>query len=460
MESLYLENDLDIKKIAEKTGWDVKEIAKKVSYFYTTEEEIQELIYKFRIINPKALENLFPNLYRRKRYLKMSINFYKITLKELVQSYKLYGSFEKIAEQYKTTVDAISKILLDSLNSLEDFSYFKQELSIKDITSFRKISFQGVNKLIRLGFYNALFPDLVESKKYHNINYEKAKEIIIDNGYHSFNEIKERDRCLFSAIFNYLNSEERSNLPLKSQINWKNYFSKFPSKKEGIRFYIADHNIYRPKDIPRGLMYYYMELSWEEKVELFPNLFNNWIEYLKGFDNNFEAVLYYVRKNNIKTSTELSIKAKQLYDIYRSLSNEQKEIIFPGVTSGSGWERRAESDLQKNFSDCTTIPQKKFEDCKNIKQLPFDISLFSPSGKLVCLVEIHGTTHFKEVHGDFKKIRRRDIIKHDYCKKNNIPLFYFTYEPSLVEKYGYPYFVFTDFEELVKAIREILQKVS
>ena len=43
-------------------------------------------------------------------------------------------------------------------------------------------------------------------------------------------------------------------------------------------------------------MYYYMELSWEEKVELFPNLFNNWIEYLKGFDNNFEAVLYYVRK--------------------------------------------------------------------------------------------------------------------------------------------------------------------
>lgn len=33
LESLYLENDLDIKKIAEKTGWDVKEIAKKSFLF-------------------------------------------------------------------------------------------------------------------------------------------------------------------------------------------------------------------------------------------------------------------------------------------------------------------------------------------------------------------------------------------------------------------------------------------
>lgn len=177
LESLYLENDLDIKKIAEKTGWDVKEIAKKVSYFYTTEEEIQELIYKFRIINPKALENLFPNLYRRKRYLKMSINFYKITLKELVQSYKLYGSFEKIAEQYKTTVDAISKILLDSLNSLEDFSYFKQELSIKDITSFRKISFQGVNKLIRLGFIMLFSQILSKAKNIITLIMKKLKKL-------------------------------------------------------------------------------------------------------------------------------------------------------------------------------------------------------------------------------------------------------------------------------------------
>lgn len=107
----------------------------------------------------------------------MSINFYKITLKELVQSYKLYGSFEKIAEQYKTTVDAISKILLDSLNSLEDFSYFKQELSIKDITSFRKISFQGVNKLIRLGFIMLFSQILSKAKNIITLIMKKLKKL-------------------------------------------------------------------------------------------------------------------------------------------------------------------------------------------------------------------------------------------------------------------------------------------
>lgn len=119
-----------------------------------------------------------------------------------------------------------------------------------------------------------------------------------------------------------------------------------------------------------------------------------------------------------------------------------------------------EVDLQKEFSDFTIIAQKRFDDCRNINQLPFDFALYSPTGKLIALIEVHGPSHFTEVYGNYKEVRKRDIIKYEYCKKNNIPIFYFTYEPSLVEKYDYPYYVYTVFEELVQKIKELLQKVS
>ena len=57
LESLYLENNLDVKKIAEKTGWINTKIGLKFSSFYNTENEIgmllgqmSELIFRSRKI--------------------------------------------------------------------------------------------------------------------------------------------------------------------------------------------------------------------------------------------------------------------------------------------------------------------------------------------------------------------------------------------------------------------------
>ena len=350
LESLYLENDWDVKKIAGILNCTVQKVYTKFSSFYNTEEEIQNLVYKFRITGGALFNKLSHVVYQRS--LKYHIKYYHILLDELIIYLKKNYSFIEIAKKYKISEYNIKLIFCNYFSTIEDFKY------------------------------------LIEIFKFENY-----KE--------------------FQNIF-----------PLLSK-----------------------------KAIKLGI----------KACQLFPNS-KRWLgEFRKDFE---KAKNYILIELGCKTATELLKKDLSFYDnIWCEFNNKQKELIFPGVTNGSSWETAMNSSIQKEFPDCKIISQKTFEDCKNINQLRFDLALYSPSGKLIALIEIQGKTHFTKVYKNekrtkFENIRKRDIIKYEYCKKNNIPLFYFTYEPSLVEKYGYPYFVYTDFEELVKAIRELLQKVS
>ena len=51
LESLYLKYDLDKNSIAEELGCSIRKLDIKFSSFYNTREEIQELVYKFKIIS-------------------------------------------------------------------------------------------------------------------------------------------------------------------------------------------------------------------------------------------------------------------------------------------------------------------------------------------------------------------------------------------------------------------------
>ena len=72
--------------------------------------------------------------------------------------------------------------------------------------------------------------------------------------------------------------------------------------------------------------------------------------------------------------------------------------------------------------------QKKFDDCRNILPLPFDF--YIPNKNIV--IEYQGEQHYKAVDFrgmgkefakmEFEKLKKRDAIKKDYCKKNNINL--------------------------------------
>ena len=66
--------------------------------------------------------------------------------------------------------------------------------------------------------------------------------------------------------------------------------------------------------------------------------------------------------------------------------------------------------------------QKTFQDCKDINLLPFDFYVINQY-----LIEFDGEQHFKSIEhfgGDesFQIRQKHDIIKNNYCKKNNIPL--------------------------------------
>ena len=70
------------------------------------------------------------------------------------------------------------------------------------------------------------------------------------------------------------------------------------------------------------------------------------------------------------------------------------------------------------------IPQYKFEECRNILPLPFDF--YIPS--LNMCIEYDGEQHFKlnshfnKTEEDLKETQKRDNIKTQYCKDNNINL--------------------------------------
>lgn len=80
------------------------------------------------------------------------------------------------------------------------------------------------------------------------------------------------------------------------------------------------------------------------------------------------------------------------------------------------------------------IPQKKFKNCKHINELPFDFYL---PNKNLC-IEYDGEQHFKPIkywggQKSFDLTKKRDKIKNEYCKKNNIILIRFSYKDSILQ---------------------------
>lgn len=105
-------------------------------------------------------------------------------------------------------------------------------------------------------------------------------------------------------------------------------------------------------------------------------------------------------------------------------------------TNGEAKIRKILTKLNVRFSK-----QYRFSDCRGDKfPLPFDFAIFNHE-KLIGLIEYDGEQHFKPVKFNgidderanklFVKNKKRDKIKNDYCKKNNIKLLripYWEYE--------------------------------
>lgn len=99
------------------------------------------------------------------------------------------------------------------------------------------------------------------------------------------------------------------------------------------------------------------------------------------------------------------------------------------------------------------VGQKKFRECYYYRELPFDFYVQNPKDGKWFLIEFQGIQHFQPIKycesmtdedalKNFKKLKKRDKIKKDFCEKTGTELLEITYldfpeiENILVEKLG------------------------
>lgn len=100
-------------------------------------------------------------------------------------------------------------------------------------------------------------------------------------------------------------------------------------------------------------------------------------------------------------------------------------------------ESKGEKEVKRilDLNNINYIREKKFNDCKYIKELKFDFYL---PEKNIC-IEYDGKQHFQPIkywggEKELKKIQKRDKIKSDYCKKNNINFLRIKYNEMIQDK--------------------------
>lgn len=92
----------------------------------------------------------------------------------------------------------------------------------------------------------------------------------------------------------------------------------------------------------------------------------------------------------------------------------------------SNGERRIQSILIELGYDY--VPEFTFEDCRDKLPLRFDFAVFHEGG-LWFLIEYDGVQHYRQneqwatdKHSLLENVQKRDSIKNEYCRKNNISL--------------------------------------
>lgn len=87
------------------------------------------------------------------------------------------------------------------------------------------------------------------------------------------------------------------------------------------------------------------------------------------------------------------------------------------------------SNKVASWLDSQNISYKRevrFNSCRDTFPLPFDFALLDNSGKIMMLLEVDGKQHSQSVdyfggEESFRKVKKHDNIKENFCKDNGIP---------------------------------------
>lgn len=152
----------------------------------------------------------------------------------------------------------------------------------------------------------------------------------------------------------------------------------------------------------------------------------------------YKLLSSYEEYDNNETKLKVCCPKGHIYFV--SLSNWTNGRRCPRCKESKG-EKRIEEYLTKH--EINFIPQKRFKDCVYKKELPFDFYIEN----LNIAIEYDGEQHYDKSHfemneEEFVCLKKRDNIKTQYCKNNNIKLI------------RIPYFEFDNIESILNELLE------
>ena len=196
-----------------------------------------------------------------------------------------------------------------------------------------------------------------------------------------------------------------------------------------IKHYCIKHDIYW-NALPDNILHGHgcVECGKEKIGDKNRKTYEQYIEELKTLNSNIIVIGVYI---NALTP----ILHKCLIDGYEWYASPAN-ILF-----GTGCPKCNESKGEKHISkwldnnNIQYISQKTFKDCKNERCLPFDFYL--PEYNLA--IEYQGEQHYRPIDyfggkENFEAQQKRDNIKRDYCKNNNINMLEIPYYKNVEEE--------------------------
>lgn len=164
---------------------------------------------------------------------------------------------------------------------------------------------------------------------------------------------------------------------------------------------------------------------------------DHWCPYCSGRKGNFEEELKLICEEKdgellseyVNSVTPVAVKCNKHDYIWDILPSNIKKGRWCPICS-MGYNEKVVWDYFKNMQ-CNVVPQYKFDDLigEFDEYYKFDFAIFNKDNKIIYLIEVDDEEHRYNCYANTKRqnerkeAKKRDKIKDDYCKKNNIPLY-------------------------------------
>ena len=245
---------------------------------------------------------------------------------------------------------------------------------------------------------------------------------------------------------------------IKDKIVWKKpAFSWKQMTVSELQKFVDDNNILNRWDLEKR----FPKLAVHSRAEwgiiddiVFPvdTTYGKWSDY-----NTTEDFQKFVYENNIAGKKDFNTRFRGMWQRARN-RDLLKNLKFCGdPVYDSVWEKDIADLIRKEIPDADLDIHVILSSC--IDKGPLILDMLISLGDKKVAIEIQGPYHFNTTYNKLDKYisnRKHDIQKHRFFVSSKIPILYFSYSKSLLEEFGYPYYVSLSERDLLKDIKSLL----